>query len=144
MKYIVRDDEATGSLPLGGTARALVALREANLPIPAWFVVLPQAFHDSLTPELRELLATAESGDALHRALANLRPADAVLDELKQAVAALGEPVAVRSSASDEDGAQHSFAGQLDSFLFVGAGAVAEKVAAVWRSGFSERVVAYR
>src|SRR5262249_13409601 len=55
-----------------------------------------------------------------------------------------GETVAVRSSASDEDGAQHSFAGQLDSFLFVPPGDVARKAAAVWQSGFSERVFAYR
>src|SRR5213078_1024244 len=55
-----------------------------------------------------------------------------------------GAPVAVRSSASDEDGAQHSFAGQLDSFLFVAAPDVPAKVAAVWRSGFSERLLAYR
>jgi phosphohistidine swiveling domain-containing protein len=50
----------------------------------------------------------------------------------------------VRSSASDEDSAQHSFAGQLDSFLFVRPEDVPEKVAAVWRSGFSERILAYR
>src|SRR5207302_1791211 len=54
------------------------------------------------------------------------------------------ELVAVRSSASDEDGVQHSFAGQLDSFLFVPAAEVPEKIAAVWRSGFSDRIVAYR
>src|SRR5262249_10446022 len=45
---------------------------------------------------------------------------------------------------SDEDGAQHSFAGQLDSFLFVPPADVPRKVAAVWRSGFGDRVVAYR
>src|SRR5262249_57330662 len=70
-----------------------------------------------------------------------------VLRELLPALEELcadGATVAVRSSASDEDGAQHSFAGQLDSFLFVRKEDVAEKVAAVWRSGFSERIVAYR
>jgi pyruvate,water dikinase len=51
---------------------------------------------------------------------------------------------AVRSSALDEDGAEHSFAGQLDSFLYVPLEHIPEKVAAVWRSGFSERVLAYR
>jgi pyruvate,water dikinase len=52
--------------------------------------------------------------------------------------------VAVRSSASDEDGAEHSFAGQLESHLFVSCERIAEKIAAVWRSGFSERIIAYR
>jgi pyruvate,water dikinase len=50
----------------------------------------------------------------------------------------------VRSSAGDEDCAQHSFAGQLESFLFVEPAEVPEKVAAVWRSAFSERILAYR
>jgi hypothetical protein len=52
--------------------------------------------------------------------------------------------VAVRSSASDEDGAQHSFAGQLESYLFVAPDDVPAKAEAVWRSGFSERILAYR
>ncbi|MGH7944107.1 MAG: PEP/pyruvate-binding domain-containing protein, partial [Opitutaceae bacterium] len=51
---------------------------------------------------------------------------------------------AVRSSALDEDGAEHSFAGQLDSFLFVSPERIPEKVEAVRRSGFSERILAYR
>ena len=67
--------------------------------------------------------------------------------ELRQALSELGVfrlPVAVRSSASDEDGADHSFAGQLDSFLFVPPEQVAARVVDVWRSGFSDRIVAYR
>ena len=39
---------------------------------------------------------------------------------------------------------RHSFAGQLDSFLFVEQSEVADKVAEVWKSGFSERLLAYR
>lgn len=54
------------------------------------------------------------------------------------------ERFAVRSSACEEDSAAHSFAGQLESFINVPADAVAERVVAVWRSGFSERIVAYR
>ena len=50
----------------------------------------------------------------------------------------------VRSSAMDEDGRQHSFAGQLDSFLFVSAQELGKKIADVWRSAFSVRVITYR
>jgi pyruvate,water dikinase len=55
-----------------------------------------------------------------------------------------GELVAVRSSASDEDGTEHSFAGQLESFLNVAPPDVAERVRGVWLSGFSDRMLAYR
>src|SRR5690606_37999037 len=68
------------------------------------------------------------------------------LAAIEAAVRALhGEGLfAVRSSAVDEDGTQHSFAGQLESFLFVPAEQVIRRVADVWRSGFSPRVLAYR
>src|SRR5215213_2190985 len=125
MPFILRAAaDADLTAPIGGKARALAALRDAGLPIPPWVVVLPHACDPatlSPSPALRSELAAS---------LGELCPA--------------GEPVAVRSSASDEDGAQHSFAGQLDSFLFVPPADVPDKVAAVWRSGFSDRIVAYR
>jgi pyruvate,water dikinase len=124
MALILRDTDVDLAAPLGGKARALAALRDTDLPIPPWFVVLPHACD-----------------------LATLTPNAALLAELRAALAELcpaSEPVAVRSSASDEDGAQHSFAGQLDSFLFVRPGDVADKIAAVWRSGLNDRIVAYR
>jgi pyruvate,water dikinase len=65
---------------------------------------------------------------------------------VQQAVAAICErgELAVRSSALGEDSAAHSFAGQLESFLFVTPTQVSEYVARVWRSGFGERLIAYR
>ncbi|MFT3785925.1 MAG: PEP/pyruvate-binding domain-containing protein [Tepidisphaeraceae bacterium] len=55
-----------------------------------------------------------------------------------------GVPVAVRSSAVDEDGTDHSFAGQFDSFLNVNATDVPAKVRGVRDGATSERVRAYR
>jgi pyruvate,water dikinase len=148
MQFVIRGDEADARGPLGGKARALALLREADLPIPPWVVLRPEALHASLTPPQRQSLDAADrNGDEVHQLLDRLQPCPAVCQELDAALAELcadGQPVAVRSSVSDEDGAAHSFAGQLDSFLFVNAAGVSDKVAAVWRSGFSERVVAYR
>ncbi|MBI2809041.1 MAG: phosphoenolpyruvate synthase [Planctomycetes bacterium] len=140
MRYLIRDDEAELDAPLGGKARALASLRSAELPIPAWFVVRPEAFHDSVPAEQRASLANVANVETLH-------PSRPVVAEIAAAMAELcpdGASVAVRSSASDEDGAHHSFAGQLDSFLFVEAAEVPAQVAAVWRSGFGERLLAYR
>src|SRR5437870_557601 len=147
MKYVLRDHEADLDAPLGGKARALAALRAADLSIPAWFVVRPEAFHDSLSADQRRTLEKAPDEATLRAIVDSLQPSAAVAAELADAVVELcpdGAAVAVRSSASDEDGAQHSFAGQLDSFLFVEAADVPAKVAAVWRSGFGERILAYR
>ncbi|MEM7013511.1 MAG: PEP/pyruvate-binding domain-containing protein, partial [Verrucomicrobiota bacterium] len=52
--------------------------------------------------------------------------------------------VAVRSSAVGEDGAEHSFAGQFESYLFVQRQDVVARCHDVWNSGQSERVDAYR
>ena len=104
---------------LGGKAGALARLIAARLPIPEWFVV---------TPEF-DLNAPA---------------APAAILACAQAVAPDARFFAVRSSALDEDGAEHSFAGQLDSFLFVPPERIVEKVREVRQSGFSERILAYR
>jgi phosphohistidine swiveling domain-containing protein len=134
---------------LGGKAGAFAELAETGLPVPPWFAVAPAAFDASLTPPQRAALGRAgEDADAWERALADLRAAGGVADEVDGAVASLADKddalFAVRSSAAGEDSAGHSFAGQLESFLFVPAGDVVTRVADVWRSGFTDRVIAYR
>ncbi|MEV4099308.1 PEP/pyruvate-binding domain-containing protein [Nonomuraea sp. NPDC049649] len=101
----------------GGKAGALGTLLRAGLPVPGGFVVPFAAYR-----------ARLDAG-AIGRALAELGD----------------PPVAVRSSASGEDGARASAAGQHESFLAVcGAGAVAEAVRACWASLYSPRAVGYR
>ena len=82
MKYVIRDHEgeADAEAPLGGKARALAALREADLPIPGWFAVGPEAFNDSLSAADRVALEAGD-GPALQRILEALRPSDAVTAE---------------------------------------------------------------
>jgi pyruvate,water dikinase len=139
--------DCLANAPIGGKARALGALAEAELPIPPWFALVPAAFYDSLTQEQQCTLNDARDQRDILKAIESLHLNQAVQAELGQKLSELcpnAEPVAVRSSASDEDGPEHSFAGQLDSFLFVPPGQVADKVIAVWRSGYSDRIFAYR
>ncbi|GAB4157232.1 MAG: hypothetical protein Fur0046_37080 [Cyanobacteria bacterium J069] len=137
MPLILFADEAA-KFPdlLGGKARSLSDLRNAatgEFPIPDWFVVTPAAF-------------TAGQGVALTEALKA---------ELEKAIARLvphGEQVAVRSSALEEDGATLSFAGQLESYLFVSPEQVGDRIVDVWQSATSDsetdraanRLLAYR
>lgn len=119
----------------GGKAAALSALTAVG-NVPPGFCLTTAAFArwsagamdegGALPPPLGEALGEA------YRALAG-RCGEASL------------AVAVRSSAVDEDGRAASFAGQHDTYLHVvGAAAVAEAVARCWRSGRSERALAYR
>lgn len=123
----------------GGKAAALARLSRAGLPVPPWFVVDPQAFEDSLAGPLPE----DEAGVA--DVMATLALSEPVRQALEARLAEAGDVRwAVRSSARDEDGARHSFAGQLESWLNVPGHEVARRVADVWRSGFAARVWAYR
>lgn len=109
---------------VGGKGLSLARTAAAGLPVPAGFVV---------TTEVYRRLSGHSVDDEGRQAIA-------------KAYAALGGgPVAVRSSATAEDGAEASFAGQQETILGVeGADAVIEAVERCWRSLFSERVVAYR
>lgn len=123
--FVLTLREATPASPLGGKARALLSLCRAGFSVPQWAVVVPEAWTAWNNPAQRE---------AVEKRL---------LDDLLSALPGV-KTFAVRSSASDEDGAEHSFAGQLESYLFVPREKLLEKIRAVWESGFSERIAAYR
>jgi len=105
---------------LGGKASALAALDDGGFPVPAWFVVTPDALCRSLSEKQREELEKAAAGECVANSVSGVTPDQATRAEIESAVEQLCGPkgrVAVRSSAVDEDGAQHSFAGLLDRLL---------------------------
>jgi rifampicin phosphotransferase len=131
----------------GGKVRALGALQATGLPIPPWFALAPAAFYAAARGQDRGAFEDGALPGWIAEAIAECPPTPGTRRALAQALAELcpaGEPVAVRSSAPDEDGVRHSFAGQLQSFLFVRPAEVPGRVADVWRSAFSARVLAYR
>lgn len=104
---------------MGGKGWAL-AMAAQDFVVPAFVVISPAAFGP-------KGLTTA-GAKALRGALANLK----------------GKTFAVRSSAVDEDGAEASFAGQLQSFLNVSPHEVEARVHDVWASAFVDSVSDYR
>jgi phosphohistidine swiveling domain-containing protein len=147
MKWILTNQDAATPQLMGGKAAALAELSSHSLPIPPWFVISPEAFDASLSEAQRIDLHSAADPAILQQLVSSLRPTGEIARAIEQAAAELSKDegfLAVRSSAVDEDGADHSFAGQLESFLFVPAGEVARRVAEVWRSGFADRVFRYR
>jgi pyruvate,water dikinase len=147
MKYIARSFDSTEGNCLGGKARALLRLTHAGFPVPEYFVLTAQAFRDSLTPVQRTVLESNADPAGLQSSLDDLAPGCSVRRELAAALLGLDRSarmLAVRSSALDEDGPEHSFAGQLKSFLGVRPQDVERRVADVWKSGFSAAVCTYR
>jgi phosphoenolpyruvate synthase/pyruvate phosphate dikinase len=146
VKFILFPEEIEAFSPVGGKARSLAELTQAEIQVPEWFVILPEAFEASLTPEQTAALQSAQSAEAIRSIADAVTVSDVVAQQIERAVATIseGRELAVRSSALGEDSTAHSFAGQLESFLFVAPDRVREYVARVWRSGFSERLTAYR
>ena len=113
----------------GAKATTLGALLRAGLPVPEGFVVPFDAYRAATRDPDGRLAPPVWLGDVVARGLRMMGDG----------------PVAVRSSASDEDGAGGSAAGQHDSVLAVqGAHAVVQAVLTCWASLHSPRATAYR
>ncbi|MEO0587423.1 MAG: PEP/pyruvate-binding domain-containing protein [Planctomycetota bacterium] len=127
---LLTEHDAPDRTSMGGKGAALVALIRAGFRVPPLVIVPPAAFDG---------WSHGDSG----REVANTW-IEALNQTLTQMEANPTARWAVRSSAVDEDGTEHAFAGQLDSYLDVEPSDVAARVVDVWRSGQSERVRAYR
>ncbi|MEV0031338.1 PEP/pyruvate-binding domain-containing protein [Nocardia sp. NPDC050793] len=150
------DERARIAALAGGKARGLHTVQNGGFRVPDWVALGTDAFERFLAEhELAERVSAIGAADDLERALAlgaDLRAAigSAPLPpDLRELIAdgyarIGGGPVAVRSSTVVEDGAEHSYAGQFDSFLNVnGVAAVADRVRDCWASAFSERSIRY-
>jgi phosphohistidine swiveling domain-containing protein len=147
------------ALPVvGGKAANLGELTRAGLPVPPGFCVTTAAYElvaggARLGPVLDDLAATppedtvrlAELAAAMRSALLAAPVPEAVVEAIGEAYRALGDPVAVRSSATAEDLPTASFAGQQDTYLnVVGGEALLDAVRRCWASLWTDRAVSYR
>lgn len=100
---------------IGGKASNLFVLQSLGLPVPR-FVVIPYNNKEINAELVTEILHNFEDNKLF----------------------------AVRSSATDEDGSQFSFAGQFETFLYVKPSELLEKINHVIASANSERIRVYR
>lgn len=143
----------------GGKGASLGEMLNAGIPVPDGFVVLSTTFENFLHKAdlIQEIDAILESVD--HKAVHSIdgasekiqelikhaeMPSD-IASEIENEFTQLGsEFVAVRSSATAEDGADHAWAGQLDSYLNTTKDTLLEKVQHCWASLFTPRAIFYR
>ena len=113
-----------GAEEVGGKALGLARLAALGVPVPD-AMVLPAAAHERWARMRR--LSQEEAR------------------ELWRAASELGQPLAVRSSAADEDGARRSAAGQYESVMDVReAAALKAAIERCYSAAAGERAVAYR
>jgi rifampicin phosphotransferase len=156
-------DDAEQAISLergGGKAVNLVRLAAKGFPVPPGFVVTTRAYRAVVEANnLDEVVSTALAGlhgsdpASLERTSALIRAAfeaaqvpDDIAAAVRNALASLGEgAVAVRSSATAEDLAEASFAGQQDTYLnVVGPEPVLDAVLRCWGSLWTARAIGYR
>lgn len=150
----------------GGKGASLGEMTRAGIPVPPGAVVTTEAFRmamASIDPEgsLQRRVAALDGDDfAAVAAVSSTAIAavesralpDELVDDIARAYADLcrgagddAVPVAVRSSATSEDSAEASFAGQQDTYLWVrGVQAVTEAVRSCWASLYSVDSITYR
>lgn len=143
----------------GGKGASLGEMTQAGIPVPEGFVVLSSAFeqfiHETdLVQEIDSILSkvnhnvmhTIESASVAMRALIlNAEMPKDIADDISKQFIDLGARyVAVRSSATAEDGMDHAWAGQLESYLNTEERDVLAKVKLCWSSLFTPRAIFYR
>ncbi len=144
---------------VGGKGANLGELTKAGLPVPPGFVVTADAYYgflrdSGIRPDLEQFLAGVDVNDAaqlqhvavdIKSLIAGTPMREGVASEISRSYEAMPfGPVAVRSSATAEDLAEASFAGQQSSFLNVSGPDVVGSVQACWASLFESQAIAYR
>ncbi len=162
--HLIRDfaDISLSDRPVaGGKGASLGELTRAGIRVPPGFVVTTAAFESAVAAtdpagDIRARIAGLPVDDhaAIARVTADIRdriehapiPEDVRAAVVERYGEMGGEAlVAVRSSATAEDGVDASFAGLQDTYLCVrGADEVIERVRACWASLYNDHSVSYR
>lgn len=134
IKYFSEIDDT--DLPhVGGKGLNLGKLTRAGFPVPNGFCVTTDAYRLSIE-------GLSEQNE---NSVKNIGLSPGLVAEIHTAREKLQTTtVAVRSSATAEDLAEASFAGQQDTFLNVASDELLDALKACWASLWSERAIAYR
>lgn len=143
----------------GGKGASLGEMTGVGIPVPDGFVILSSAFEyflneTGLANEIDSILSQARKDNMQSIELASEKiqtlilakpiPSD-ILESINVSYDKINSAyVAVRSSATAEDGTEHAWAGQLDSFLNTTTDTLFNNVQRCWASLFTPRAIFYR
>lgn len=143
----------------GGKGASLGEMTQANIPVPPGFVVLTESFerfltelelHEEIQAQLdqvnhQELETVERASEHIRSLILGMEMPDDIQDAIYNSFDELGaEFVAVRSSATAEDGSAASWAGELESYLYTNRETLIENVRRCWASLFTPRAIFYR
>ena len=141
----------------GGKAANLARLTRLGLRVPPFFCISTQSFQAFM--EMHQLSSKVDAAGVgaselqefekrVEQLFISLPLPETLSRELSERLshAEWHDPwLAVRSSGLEEDGADHSFAGQFSSFLFQrGSSSIEKSIKRCWASAYSARALSYR
>jgi len=161
MAYIRDFGALTNSdaLIAGGKGASLGEMTRAGIPVPPGFVVTTDAFSEflretDLNVEIDAILSRVShtqvhtierASEEIQALILDASMPERIASAITESFRGLGaQYVAVRSSATAEDGATAAWAGQLDSFLNTTEDALLKNVQRCWASLFTPRAIFYR
>lgn len=122
-----------GHEAIGAKAKGLIRLQEEGFKVPDWGVIPADLLFEDISgneTDLKTKIRQFGISDAFIKD---------VISNFKDT-----RLWSVRSSAEEEDGHDFSFAGQFDTYLYVSAEKLAERIKDVWLSAYSDRIIQYR
>lgn len=137
----------------GGKAYHLKKMFDLKLPVPEWICLSSEAYtlfveQNNLSSIIAEDIDFSLKEKKIEEHFVKATLPEALKKNLEDFYASVKMDesfFAVRSSGSDEDSKDASFAGQFSSFLFQkGKESIEESIKRCWASGFSERAMTYR
>lgn len=144
---------------VGGKAFSLGLLLKIGVDVPNGFVVTSNAFRkffdeanidqeihamwDSINVD--DLESVEQHSEKLRGVIEDYRIPEEIEKEILSAYTSLGKTaVAVRSSATAEDSSIASWAGELESYLYVTQADLLERIKLCWASLYTPRAIVYR
>lgn len=143
----------------GGKGASLGEMTQAGISVPPGFVILAGTFdhflrETNLTEEIDAILEKVdhkathtieEASKSIEQLIKKQEfPKDIKFEVLEQFKILNSKFVAVRSSATAEDGAENAWAGQLESYLNTTEETLLENIKNCWASLFTPRAIFYR
>lgn len=143
----------------GGKGASLGEMINNKIPVPGGFVLLSSAFEDFIKKEglnnkinsiiksvdTKEIDLVNNASKKIYSLILNGDIPIQMKNEIMNKFEKLNSDyVAIRSSATAEDGVENAWAGQLDSFLNIKRGEIIENIKKCWASLFTPRAIFYR
>lgn len=143
----------------GGKGASLGEMTQAGISVPDGFIILSTTFEKLLKEigldaqiekiisslDYKNIHAVESASKKIESLILSIEISKNIAEEIEKSFKNLGTKfVAIRSSATAEDGIEHAWAGQLESYLNTTKENLFENIKKCWASLFTSRAIFYR